>query len=366
MRMKKFLFLLLLLAVFSFLGFRTVRQSVKDDLAQSVSLPSSTPTPKEKEIKGVKESEVARSIFVPYWGLNGEKIEDKFDSYLYFGISAAEVGVNKKEAGFANIEKFIDSVPKNSEKKLVLRLLDSDITFPILKDTAKQKVLIRDAISTAKLNGFSGVVLDLEMTAVPFDSLIKQVNEFTKLFYTEAKEQDIDFAVMFYGDTFYRLRPFDIQGLSKNADNFMIMSYDFSKSRGNPGPNFPLNGKEIYGYDMTRMSEDFLRYLPLEKTSVVFGLFGYDWEVDDKGKAVNQGEPLTYKQIKTKFLDNCKFTDCTVRRKNDSTETEIRYKDEDNKNHIVWFEDMESVEKKEKYLRGKGINNFSFWAYSYF
>ena len=118
---------------------------------------------------------------------------------------------------------------------------------------------------------------------------------------------------MFYGDTFYRLRPFDIKTLSKNADFFMIMSYDFSKSRGNPGPNFPLRGKEVYGYDMTQMIDDYLRYLPSDKTSVVFGLFGYDWIVDDKNKAVLQGDAKTYLEIDKEFLTNCRYKDCQVK-----------------------------------------------------
>jgi len=365
--MRKIILLLFVFAALSFFGFRVVKQSVKNDLAQPVIIPSPTASSAANEsVKIVRGSDVKRSIFVPYWALSSGKIEEKFDKYLYFGISPTSSGINKKETGFANMQKFLNSVPKNSEKKLVLRMLDSDITFLILKDATKQNSVIKDSISIAKENGFSGIVLDLEISAVPFESLIKQINEFTKLFYRETHEEDIDFAVMFYGDTFYRLRPFDIKALSGNADEFMIMSYDFSKSRGNPGPNFPLRGKEIYGYDMTRMAEDFLRYLSPEKTTIVFGLFGYDWKVDDRGNSIGQGEPLTYKQIKSKFLDKCVLKECVVRRKNDSTETEVRYTDGDGGKHIVWFEDMQSVTAKEKYLRERGIANFSFWAYSYF
>ncbi len=364
--MKKFLFLLLILGAVSLLSFRAIRQNVKNDLAVPVSLPSTTPTPElSKEIASTA-AVASRSIVVPYWGMNGEDIEGKYDEFLYFGISPANTGINKAEDGYRNIDKFLSAVPKNSEKKLVLRMLDSNITFPILKDQAKQKVLIRDAISIAKSNGFTATVLDLEVSAVPFDSLIKQINEFTKLFYQEAQDKDMDFAIMFYGDTFYRLRPFDVKALSQNADEFFIMSYDFSKSRGNPGPNFPLRGREVYGYDMTRATEDFLRYLPAGKTTIVFGLFGYDWIVDENGKAISQGEAKTYQEIKKEFLGKCEYKECDVKRKNDSVETEIRYKDDDGKKHIVWFEDMESVKAKEKYLRERGIGNFSFWAYSYF
>ena len=37
--------------------------------------------------------------------------------------------------------------------------------------------------------------------------------------------------------------------------------------------------------------------------------------------------------------------------KNDSVETEITYIDDEDKKHIVWFEDMDSVQKKQKYLQ---------------
>lgn len=365
--MKKILILLLILAALSFFGYKTIRESVRNDLAQPVTLPSSTPTPDiSKDMKETKESEVSRSLFVPYWGTGDSEIDEDYDEYLYFGVTPGSNGINRKEAGFTNLNKFIDSVPGKSEKKLVVRMLDSNITFPILNDTAKQKVLTKDSIAVAKKNGFSGIVLDLEVSAVPFDSLINQINQFTSQFYKESKDENLQFTIMFYGDTFYRLRPFDVKTLSKNADSFMIMSYDFHKSRSNPGPNFPLRGKEVYGYDMTRMTDDFLRYLPPEKTSIVFGLFGYDWEVDKKGNGSSQGEAKTYQEIKKEFLTDCRYKDCVVRRKNDSAETEIRYTDEGGIDHIVWFEDMQSIQAKERYLKERGIGNFSFWAYSYF
>jgi spore germination protein len=365
--MKKFLAFLALLGLIAFLGIGTIKENIKKDLAEPVSAPSPEPSPENlKEVEGVKKSAATRSVFVPYWGLDESLEGESYDEFLYFGITPGNNGVDRQEEGYRSLKEFIDSVPDESRTRLVLRMLDSDVTFPILKDSAKQSSVIKDSISIAKAQKFDGIVLDLEISAVPFDSLVKQVNAFTATFYKEAQRSNVEFAIMFYGDTFHRLRPFDVKALSKNADEFYIMSYDFSKSRGNPGPNFPLKGKEVYGYDMTRMVDDFLRFLPHDKTTIVFGLFGYDWEVDDKGVAVSPGEPLTYKQIESKFLGKCEYEDCDVKRKNDSRETEIRYKDNEGKNHIVWFEDMESVEEKEKYLRENGIGSFSFWAYSYF
>jgi hypothetical protein len=366
--MKRVIYILLALSVLTILGFKTVRESVRRDLSEPVHLPSPTSpqTSVQGNVKGVNSRDVERSVFVPYWGLKNGEIKDDYDDYLYFGLTPEGVGINKKEPGYMNLDDFLELVPEKSGKQLVLRMLNSDTTFPILKDAAKQSSLIRETISIARTNGFDGIVLDLEISAVPFDSLIAQVNQFTSRFYKEAKNSKLEFTLMLYGDTFYRLRPFDVKVLSKNADKFLIMSYDFHKSRGNPGPNFPLRGKEVYGYDMTGMTEDFLRYLPPEKTGVVFGLYGYDWAVDEKGTPISVAEAKSYQKIKQEFLNKCEYKNCDIKRKNDSFETEIRYTDPEGKNHIVWFEDMESVKAKEKYLRDRGIGTFSFWAYSYF
>jgi len=49
-----------------------------------------------------------------------------------------------------------------------------------------------------------------------------------------------------------------------------------------------------------------------------------------------------------------------------SAETVIHYTDDAHQKHVVWFEDMQSINIKEQMLRKKGIENFSFWANSYF
>ena len=364
--MKRSIFLLLALLLLALFGFRVIRANVKKDLDQPVALPSISPTPTSVQLKGAPSSSVTTSLFVPYWGLDDEVDQERYHEFLYFGITPTQNGINRGEAGYASLDEFVKSVPEKSDAKLVLRMLDANITFPLLKDPVKQERVIRDTVILAKRNGFEGIVLDLEITAVPFDSLVAQINRFTQSFYTETKKNDLEFTLMFYGDTFYRFRPFDVKTLSKNADSFLIMTYDFHKARGNPGPNFPLNGKEIYGYDMTRMVDDFLRYLPPERTGVVFGLYGYDWEVDDKGSAISQGEAKSYQKIKKEFLGECAYKNCEVKRKNDSKETEVRYIDNEGKKHVVWFEDMESAKAKEKYLRKRGIGIFSYWAHSYF
>ncbi len=363
--MKKLGLLLLILVSVGFLAlfsFKFVKEKVRKDLNQPVSYPSVTIAP---TLKVNKKQDEKTSLFVPYWTLKHE-IAGDYDEFIYFGVTPGIAGIDKSDAGYSNIDTFLELVPQGSKKLLTLRMIDRERNFATLKDPSLHKKVISDTIALSKEHGFEGIALDLELSAIPFDSLIQQINAFTKLFYQQAKKNNLQFSIVIYGDTFYRIRPFDVKALSSNSDRIFIMAYDFHKSKGNPGPNFPLGGKDEYGYDLAKMTDNFLEFVPARKTTVIFGLFGYDWIVDNKGKSLGNGGPLTYAEIKDEFIGNCLYTNCSIKGDKKSAETEIRYTDAEDRDHIIWFEDMESVAAKKKYLKERGISSFSFWANSYF
>jgi spore germination protein len=209
-------------------------------------------------------------------------------------------------------------------------------------------------------------VLDLELSALPFESIIQQVNTFNNTFATTARENGLHAAVAVYGDTFYRIRPFEIKTLAKSMDQVMIMAYDFHKARGNPGPNFPLHGRETYGYDYATLIDNFLTAVPVDKITVVFGLFGYDWPVDDKNIAQSIGKAKSSLEMKQTITDQCAILQCNIQRDTVSAETMIAYIEADGKPHTAWFEDLESVKAKQNYLKQRGITHYSYWAWTYF
>lgn len=360
--MKRFILVVVLLFLLVTVIVQAAKEKVGRDLRQPIAETELSPTP---TIAVDPNQKITTSVYVPYWALDDTENTTLYDQYIYFGITPNRQGIAQEE-GFSRVNKFNNLVPGGKERLLALRMVDSEVNADILKDVKVQERIITQTIAYAKKNDFDGIVLDLEMSAIPFDSLITQINEFTKEIATATKKQNLAFTMTLYGDTFYRVRPFDVKSLSQSSDSFMLMAYDFHKSRSNPGPNFPLKGNEKYGYDMTMLAEDISVYTDPKNVTVIFGMFGYDWKVDANGKATASGEPLTYEQIETKFLNGCKFTDCQIKRDTLSSETTITYTDDTNQRHIVWFEDMQSVKQKQDYLRTRGISNFSFWAYSYF
>lgn len=303
---------------------------------------------------------ISKSIFVPYWSLDEEKVDVKeYERMIYFGIAATTNGLEKNDLRFKNIEEFNNLVPQNKIKYLTLVMTNSDVNFSVLESLDLQEKIIDETIVTAKQYHFSGIVLDFELFSLFDEKIPGQINDFVQKFYKKAKEENLTFVLTIYGDVFYRKRPYDVSFLAKNSDEIMIMAYDFHKSIGEPGPNFPLP-------EFKTMLDDFLKVAPREKISVVFGMYGYDWIVDEKKRPLKKANSLSLNQISDKYLKTCSFKNCVRFRDKTSSESEINFVDDFGQSHIIWFEDKKSVEEKTKFLQEKGIGRVIYWAYGYF
>jgi spore germination protein len=245
-------------------------------------------------------------------------------------------------------------------------MLDVDINLKILESEALQKDIIKETIEVAKQNSFQGVVLDLEMSSVLlFSDMTNDITHFVEIFSQEAKKNNLKFAMTIYGDTFYRKRSYDVKELAKHVDELLIMTYDFSKSYGEPGPNFPYQDDGTYGYDFQTMINDFSHIVSKDKLTVIFGMFGYEWVVNPDGKPLKRATSLSLNQIQQKFFPNCNLKNCKVTT-NNGLENQITFIDEDGKTHIIWYESERSVERKIEFLKEKGIGSIGYWAYGYY
>ncbi len=362
--MKIIIFVIIFISVVAIAGNVVLSQfRQKIDRALSVqpaaSTPSPTPLPTPTETKET-------FLFVPYWAVSNDSLQNlPYKNLVYFGIAANKNGLLLQEEGYHRLNTFIESAG-SKRKLLTIRMINSAENFEVLKDKKSQEKIIREAIVLAKKENFQGIVLNLELSALPFDSLIEQITFFNREFFLESKKEKLSYFVTAYGDSYYRVRPFNMSALSKDSDGIFIMTYDLHKAKGNPGPNFPLKGKEEFGYDIERMLENFSSSVDAKKITIVLGLYGYDWEVDEKENAVSMGKPLSLREARITLIDNCSYKVCTWERDILTAELQIKYETLDNKKHIVWLEDKESVKRKEEFLNSRGITSFAYWAYSYF
>lgn len=360
MRFFRFLIFLALTvgAFFLFYNFFQKNSLLKIKKPQLSSLKTAEQSSKPVEIREI-------SLFVPYWSLDDGPIDQKYSRLIYFGLTGGVNGLTLGSADENNLSKF--KVLASSRKTLLtVRMTNSSTNLQVLNNKVSQQKIVDDAMSTAKKYGFSGIVLDLEISGLFEDQVPGQINSFVANFNEKAHSDNLSFAMTIYGDVFYRKRPYDIPFIGKHTDELMIMAYDFHKSSGEPGPNFPYIGLDKYGYDFQTMIKDYRQRVPSEKLTVLYGMYGYDWTVDEKRRPIKQGQAITNMQITEKYLNACGKTNCVPFRDKDAKEQEIDYVDKLSQYHVIWFEDAESAQMKTEYLKEKGINSIGYWAYGYF
>lgn len=310
---------------------------------------------------------LSQNIFLPYWASEMDDVEMKYDNYYYFGVQPTIRGTLEEEPGLQNI-KITKNIPEK-QKKLVIRMLNSTVTEALLEGKQAQKELVSQIGATLNSYSFSGIVLDIEVPFTLNSGKKDKITEFVQLMCTAVKSNYKTCSVLIYGDLYYRSRPYDVKRLGEIADKILIMSYDFHKAGGEPGPNFPLSrrsanegGPDIdYEYDFKQMISDFLKDVSKEKIEVVFGMYGYDWTLNEQGTPLKAATAISVNNIKSKVKRlNLKVVS------NRAREKKIEYVDNTGKKHILWYEDEESYAVKTKYLQQQGVWQISFWAQSYF
>jgi spore germination protein YaaH len=345
--------LIILLIVITLYGWRIVTRTNLDQKNRET---EKRVSPKVEHTSSKKESTVREhtSLFVTYWSLKEKDYltDEKYESFIYFGVTADKNGIITDDAGYKNLTNF-SSDAEGKKTYLTLRMLDTEENLKILEDKKIQENIIQELLNISRENKFDGVVLDLELSAIPFTDVKDQINGFVKDMSEALHQKNLYLGMTMYGDTFYRARPFDVKTLSNNVDEVYVMAYDFHKSRGEPGPNFPFKGKKEYGYDFQQMVSDFTMTTESGKLTIVYGMYGYDWTLGPQGKPLKQATAKTLLQIQEEYVP-CTYVQCISHFDKESAATKISYFYEEN-NHVLWYDNEESVNIKSDYARQKGI-----------
>ncbi len=306
-----------------------------------------------------------KSLFVPSWSSfpDGETF-DGYDRLIYFGVTVTKEGITKDDA----YEKLKDFTAAAGSKPvwLTVKMIDTDANARILNATTSWDTIASDTVALVGDHHLKGVVLDLEMSAMASEGLVSRITDFVKKYHEVLHAKNIPLAIAIYGDVYYRKRPFNMVELGKTGDEIMIMAYDFHKSYGEPGPNFPLGGRDTYGYDFSTLLTNFTDQVPASKLTIIYGMYGYDWIVDEKKRPIKPAKAVTLNEVRKTFIQSCEKKNCLVRRDDVSAETEVDYIDEYTNYHIVWFEDEESAKRKAEAMGKKGIGSTAYWAYGYY
>lgn len=312
----------------------------------------------------------SHSLFVPYWASSINEDESPYTYYYYFGIRPTKEGRIENEVGYQKIS-LVDAISEK-KKKIVLRMLDASVTESILTRKDIQQILISEIKEVLNKKSFSGIVLDIEVPFTLQADKEKQITSFVQKMCTAIHTDYKTCDVLIYGDFQYRKRPYNLKKISEFTDTILLMAYDFHKAGGEPGPNFPLSRRSVgeggsynYGYDFKTMISDATSLVPKNKIEVVFGMYGYDWTLNEQGTPLKSAQALSVREIQA-LNSNSKLQITNQLQITNSKEKSIQYTDEEGRRHVIWYEDEESARVKTKYLIEQGIGRVSFWAHSYF
>lgn len=335
-------------------------------------------------------TKVTGSVFVPYWRVNSlESISDitlpemnsvtlqnsTIDYVIYFGVGADKDGIVETDPGYKGLQKFTEVVNGSNLKTLLtVRMLDEEINDVVLENQEAQNNIAQEVAKVTQENGFSGIVLDFEHSVLPTKKTTEEITAFFAKMSETTHANNVSFAITVYGDTFYRARPYDIERIEPFVDSFYVMTYDFHKSYGTPGPNFPLHATDLnnevvgakkgvkqYGYSVEHMISDMmLAGVKPDKLVPVFGMYGYDWMVDDENRPLKPAEAVTLNQARSRYSGDSVVIDPI------SSENTVSFTDNSGQKHVVWFENERSAQQKIEYVMTEGISKVGYWAWGYY
>lgn len=351
----------LMIALFSFFVFKTTQDSkdIKNNIQKTQTV---SPTFAPKKMSNY-------FVFVPYWNQNDSNVAaiegiSEATTPIYFGLTSKGGELSKNDPGYLGINQYL----RSNDKKgwLTLRLIDETESEILLNDIQKASGLFNSFISSAKEWGFEGVLLDFETNLESNDDNLKRIDQMFSIFIEKSREHNMKNALVVFGDSILRNRPYNLKYVGDNFDVVMVMIYDFHKPSESPGPNFPLKGKNKYGYDLISQVTDFTSVIDKDKLVYIFGMYGYDWLVTIEKKPIKKAVSMSLVEIREKYLSNCPIDNCVVTRDPLSREQEVSFVDKNSQYHLIWFEDEISVKEKILFLESMNLNKFAFWAKGYF
>jgi len=134
----------------------------------------------------------SKSIFIPYWSIATEAAQLKqYNKLYYFGVTTANLGINRHDSGYLNLKNFTKTVESTQESVLVLRMLDENDIHTVLDSENLQNKIIEDLIDVAQENQFKGIALDLEISTLFPNAIKNKITLFSQKLFSLVKKSKI-------------------------------------------------------------------------------------------------------------------------------------------------------------------------------
>ena len=227
-----------------------------------------------------------------------------------------------------------------------------EVAHEILLTEDTRRRAAKNIASLVLERGFDGINMDFEGAFLKGDRdrYTLLIAEIARLLKPHGKHLSVDAVAQTAppgpDDTGWA-QAYDYPGLAPIVDHLVIMGYDYSPAGGAPGPVAPL-------WWLGKVLDYALACVPREKIVMGLPFYGRHWTIE-KGVA-SQGRGLDAKKAK-EMLARPGLVPAWDER---AACPVIRYYDGDTE-HVIYYEDVESLRLKLRLVRGRGIEGIAFW-----
>ena len=224
------------------------------------------------------------------------------------------------------------------------------LVHTVLRDPARKEQLLFSLLSTVQQKNYSGVDIDFEyILAEDREIFAEFVSETSELMRANGYTTSVALAPKTSRDQpglLYEGKDYALLGAA--ADQVLLMTYEWGYTYGPPMAVAPLpNVRKVVEYAITE--------IPPEKIRLGIPNYGYDWALPyERGVTVAQ------------TIGNIEAVDIAI-----THEAEILfdptalspyfYYTENGIQHVVWFEDIRSMQAKFELIKDFNLNGVGYW-----
>lgn len=293
-----------------------------------------------------------------YPNISDETLQLTLPYLTYISIFSYDIRPDGSLKGLTNDDRIIRAAREQNVAPLMTvtnlnadQSFDSDLSFRFLRNDVAQQNFIDGIPDYLKQKGYMGLNLDFEYVYAEnredYNVFMQNLGDRLRaegLILTTAlapKSSDNQSGILFEGH--------DYRALGRACDWILLMTYDWGYVAGPPMAVSPIN-------EVERVLRYATKIIPSEKLMMGFPNYAYDWTLPyaPGTRAKYLTHPAAFKLASD--------TGSTIEFDATSGTPYFSYRDQNGKEHVVWFDDARSIEAKLMLINEYDLLGLGIWT----
>ncbi len=227
---------------------------------------------------------------------------------------------------------------------------DSELVHQIFIDENAKQNLLKNCLSIIQEKNYYGIDIDFEYIYPNDRELYNQfIETATSFFHNYGITVTTALAPKLFENQsglLYEAHDYEFHG--KTVDHIILMTYEWGYTYGPPMAVAPIN-------QIKRVLEYAVTVIPSQKILMGIPNYGYDWtlpyEPGTKARSLSNTEAVILAQKYNATIEYDKVSQAPY----------FYYTDENDKAHVVWFEDVRSIDAKLNLVSEYHLGGISYW-----